>query len=155
VELLGMTPTSYGLWFSVVAFGYGLGNLMASRTTGVLRAKTIITLGSVFVSVLVVVEGLLFWLGVQSPALMFIVMGGVTFSSGLIMPQALAGTMKADPSKAGSASGLIGFTQFAFAALFSYVGGMAIEGNASALPLFAIMFIISLAGTLASVLMEE
>jgi len=155
VELLDMTPTSYGLWFSVVALGYGLGNLMASRVTGLLRPKTIIMLGSVFVSALIVVEAALFWTGVQSPAAMFIIMGGITFSSGLIMPQALAGTMKADPSKAGSASGLIGFTQFAFAAAFSYVGGMAIEGNASALPLFAIMFAISIAGTLAAALMED
>src|SRR5690606_14732115 len=74
VELLGMTPTSYGLWFSVVALGYGLGNFMASRVTGVLTARTIILLGSVFVSVLVVLEAVLFWTGVQSPAIMFVTM---------------------------------------------------------------------------------
>lgn len=141
VRMLGVTPAGYGLWFIVVAIGYALGNFIAGRWVGDGRdPRRMVLTGAAALCLLVLLMAAIFASGNVSPPTMFITMGAITLACGVIMPNALAGALGVDPEKAGSASGLIGFLQFAFAAAFSFGMGVAIEGSQSATPMLAIMF---------------
>jgi DHA1 family bicyclomycin/chloramphenicol resistance-like MFS transporter len=82
--------------------------------------------------------------GLASAPALFLPMAGATLASGFMMPHSLSGVLSADPSKAGSASGLIGFLQFAAAAVFSYITGLTIEGGP--LPMIVVMLAVLTAG---------
>lgn len=152
-HMLGLTPTSYGLWFSLTAIGFALGNFTVGRIGGRFDPSLVVLFGTGAISAFVLVLAGLFALGFGSAAVLFSVTSCMTFANGLMMPHAMAGVLKPDPEKAGSASGLSGFLQFAFAALFSYLMGVAIEGAQTAFPLFAAMFGTSLLSTGAAFLL--
>jgi DHA1 family bicyclomycin/chloramphenicol resistance-like MFS transporter len=141
---LGLTPTGYGFWFSIVAIGYAAGNLISGRVGNRCSPEWSILIGSTLaaLSVLSMLAFLLAGL-VSAPAL-FLPMAVATLASGFMMPHSLSGVLSADPSKAGSASGLIGFLQFAAAAVFSYITGLMIEGGP--LPMIVVMLAVLTAG---------
>jgi MFS transporter, DHA1 family, multidrug resistance protein len=87
-------------------------------------------------------------IGLGSTSTLFLPMAGATLASGFMMPHSLSGVLSADPSKAGSASGLIGFLQFASAALFSYITGLMIEHGP--LSMIVLMLAASLAGVISA-----
>jgi DHA1 family bicyclomycin/chloramphenicol resistance-like MFS transporter len=71
----------------------------------------------------------------------------VTFGNGLAIPNAQAGAISVDPTLAGTASGLSGFTQMLFAAMVSQAVGML--QNGTPYPMLAFMVgcaVISLLG---------
>jgi len=144
VHRFGLTPTGYGIWFSIVAIGYAAGNLISGRVGSRCSPEWSILVGSALVVLWVLLMLALALAGLGSAATLFVPMAGATLASGFVMPHSLSGVLSADPSKAGSASGLIGFLQFAAAALFSYVTGLMIEHGP--LPMIALMLATSLGG---------
>jgi DHA1 family bicyclomycin/chloramphenicol resistance-like MFS transporter len=148
---LGLTPTHYGLWFSIVALGYAAGNLLSARVGSSRRPDWSILVGSVLVALCVLLMLGLLLAGLGSAASLFLPMAGATLASGFVMPNALSGVLSADPAKAGSASGLVGFLQFATAAVFSYIAGFTVEGGP--VPMVVLMLAISLAGVLNAILL--
>lgn len=140
---LGLTPTEYGVWFSVVAIGYACGNFLSARIARG-NPNWPIFIGSVAVVLCILLMVVLFQQGLGSAPALFLPMAGATLASGFIMPNSLAGVLSVDPAKAGSASGLVGFLQFAAAAAFSYLTSLLVSGGP--LPMMVLMLAITIAG---------
>ena len=129
IDVLERPATEYGLWFIVVSLGYMAGNFTAARVTGRVGLDRMILLGSVLA-----LAGTMLALGLLlalpwAPALLFGPMMLSALSNGFAMPNAQAGAISVDPSLAGTASGVAGFTQLTCAALVSQAVGMLQDGT--------------------------
>lgn len=144
--LEGMSPLVYGQWFALIAIGYALGNFVATRIDYRFHNDTLVIVGSLMVAGFIALPLLLELGGLGSLPLLFFSMSGATFASGLMMPNAMAGSLAGDPRRAGSASGGVGFFQFAFAAAFSSLTSILLEGGTTAIPMLALMLSVALAG---------
>jgi MFS transporter, DHA1 family, multidrug resistance protein len=129
IDVLERPATEYGLWFIIVSLGYMLGNFTAARVTPRVGIDRMILVGSIFA---LVGTGLTFCLLLSlpwAPALLFGPVMLSAVSNGFSMPNAQAGAISVDPSLAGTASGVAGFTQLACAALVSQAVGMLQDGT--------------------------
>ncbi len=121
MEARGLSASSYGVWFSIVAIGYLCGNLVAgkfSEGVGVLR---MVQLG--FIPHLIGLA--LFWLllPLNHPAALFLPMLIIAFSNGISLPSMFTMGMSFRPDLAASASGLAGSAQTAFGVVLSMLVG--------------------------------
>ncbi|WP_199925357.1 multidrug effflux MFS transporter [Neorhizobium sp. SOG26] len=140
---LHLSPAEYGLWFSMTAVGYAMGNVLSGRAGQRYSARPTIVVGAVAVLASMLAMALLDAWVERSPLTFFLPMTGVTLSSGLIMSNSMAGGMALDPRRSGSASGLLGFLQFAAAALFSFIAGHVAQVSQSALILLMLALAVS------------
>jgi DHA1 family bicyclomycin/chloramphenicol resistance-like MFS transporter len=147
IDILGRPATEYGLWFIVVSTTFMAGNFGAARLTRRVGVDRMVLLGSGLVVLgTLLAAGLLLSLPWTSISL-FGPMMLVTFGNGLAIPNAQAGAISVDPTLAGTASGLSGFTQMLFAAMVSQAVGML--QNGTPYPMLAFMVgcaVISLLG---------
>jgi DHA1 family bicyclomycin/chloramphenicol resistance-like MFS transporter len=129
IDVLERSATEYGLWFMLASLGYMAGNFTAARVTGRVGLDRMILLGSVLALLgTALVLALLLALP-WAPVLLFGPMLLVSLANGLAMPNALAGAISVDPSLAGTASGVAGFTQLLCAAVVSQAVGMLQDGT--------------------------
>jgi DHA1 family bicyclomycin/chloramphenicol resistance-like MFS transporter len=129
IDVLERPATEYGLWFIVVSVGYMAGNFTAARVTGRVGLDRMILLGSVLALVGIALSiGLLLALP-WAPVLLFGPMMLTALSNGFAMPNAQAGAISVDPTLAGTASGVAGFTQLTCAAVVSQAVGMLQNGT--------------------------
>ncbi len=127
MQSLGMSASTYGVWFSVVAVGYLSGNLVAGRFSEILGVFRMVWLGAVpFMSGVV-----LFWSGLitHHPAALFVPMFIVAFSNGMALPSMFSIGMSVRPSLAASASGLAGSLQTAVGVVLTVVVGYLLPFN--------------------------
>lgn len=141
---LGLTPAQYGLWFSVTALGYASGNMLSGRVGKRRSGGWMILMGAVVVALSILLMNWLYFAGYHHPASLFLPMAGATLASGFVMPNSLAGGLSIDPLRVGSASGLLGFMQFASAAFLSYLASYVVDYATGAL--MALMLAIAVAG---------
>ncbi|WP_159718208.1 multidrug effflux MFS transporter [Geminicoccus flavidas] len=138
MEVLGGSATHYALWFLPVAFMFMVGNLVASRISrrvGLDRMVLIGSFGNVLGSGLALLLALL---GMAAAWTIFLPTALVAFFQGLSVPNGQAGALSVDPNAAGTASGLSGFLQMAFAAAAAQLVGML--QNGTVWPLLLTMF---------------
>lgn len=111
MEIRGMSASSYGIWFAVVAIGYLSGNLVAGRFSESQGVFRMIVLGAGPFAL----GATLFWLGIayQHPTTLFVPMFLVAFSNGVSLPSMFSIAMSVRPELAASASGLSGSLQTA------------------------------------------
>jgi DHA1 family bicyclomycin/chloramphenicol resistance-like MFS transporter len=129
IDVLGRSATEYGLWFIVVSVGYMAGNFTAARVTRRVGLDRMIVLGLVLaLAGTALALGLIMALP-WTPVLLFGPMMLASVASGLATPNAIAGAISVDPTMAGTASGLTGFTQMTTAALVSQAVGMLQNGT--------------------------
>jgi DHA1 family bicyclomycin/chloramphenicol resistance-like MFS transporter len=129
IDVLGRSAAEYGLYFILVSIGYMAGNFTAARITKRVGLDRMIVLGgSLVLAGTVLILGL-FSLLPWAPALLFVPMMLVSFSSGLATPNAIAGAISVDPTLAGTASGVTGFSQMLCAAVVSQAVGMLQDGT--------------------------
>jgi DHA1 family bicyclomycin/chloramphenicol resistance-like MFS transporter len=129
IDVLGRSAAEYGLYFILVSIGYMAGNFTAARVTRRVGLDRMIVLGS---SLVLASTGLILGLLIAlpwAPLLLFGPMMLVSFSSGLATPNAIAGAISVDPTLAGTASGVTGFSQMLCAALVSQAVGMLQDGT--------------------------
>ena len=121
MESRGMSASSYGVWFSIVAIGYLSGNLVAGRFSQSQGVYRMVLLGAVPFACGVC----LFWTGFISlhPATLFIPMLIVAFSNGMALPSMFSIAMSVKPDLAASASGLAGSLQMAVGVLLTLLVG--------------------------------
>lgn len=134
MDILKLTPTAYGICFSVVVTGYIAGTLTSIRLGKRLGIAGMIGLGaaSAFGGSLVMVflawsfhlEG--FWGVVAIVCPMMFYTAGV----GMMLPNSQAGAIAPFPHMAGTASSLLSFTQMTGAALFGVLLGHLYDGTA-------------------------
>ena len=123
VELLGRSPSEYGLYFMLVSGGYMLGNFTAARLSMRIGTDRMVIYGSA----LALLGTTLLWLfasGSQpTPLAFFGPTALIGFANGLSLPNSMVGAVSVDPKLAGTASGLAGFIQMAIGALGTLVVG--------------------------------
>lgn len=121
MESRGLSASSYGTWFAMVAVGYLCGNLVAGRLSERLGVQRMIFIG--FVPFLSGVT--LFWVlfPLHHPVALFLPMMLVGFSNGMSLPNMITVAMSIRPALAASASGLAGSAQTAFGVVLSVAVG--------------------------------
>lgn len=127
MESRGLSASSYGLLFIMVAVGYLSGNLTAGRFSQRFGVRKMILWGY-FPFILGVV---LFWILilVEHPGSLFIPMMIVAYSNGMSLPSMITVAMSIKPEFAATASGLAGSAQLACGVVFSILLGILLPFN--------------------------
>jgi DHA1 family bicyclomycin/chloramphenicol resistance-like MFS transporter len=147
-NILDIGPAAYGLWFSLIAIGYGIGNFIAGRFTERFGIARMILAGSLFTVVSAGLPILLFGLGFDTPAALFLPMMLTGVANGIALPGAISGAISVRPEIAGAASGLSGAAQIGAGALLAAIGGAVTARADSPFPVFAVMLAAGLASAL-------
>lgn len=148
-DTLGMPATDFGVYILLLSTGYFFGNLYVSRLRGhtalerVARFGTWLQAASACTAFGFVVLGFthpLFWFGPMLP---------LAFAQGLTLPHVTALAVRMAPGFAGVASGMIGFSQQAIAALaVQAMGFVATDTPVPVMAFCATLSLISLAAML-------
>jgi DHA1 family bicyclomycin/chloramphenicol resistance-like MFS transporter len=149
VEVLGKSAESFGPWFVTTGGSYMLGNYVAGRLSQRLGVDRMIALGSAIQIVGLAISLATALAGLLSPATLFLPIMLVSVGQGFSIPNAMAGAVSVDPSRAGAASGLSGFLQMAAGAGGTLAAGHLVQGGP--LPYNVLLIALSLAGIAAFV----
>lgn len=144
-EMLGMSPSRYGLYFALVSIGYMFGNFLAvrfSRTQGLVR---MIKVGTLISAVGISGGVLLDLMGMMSPLTLFLPAAFVGVGNGMTQPNSNAGLVSVRPHLAGSASGLGGAIQMGLGGLLATIAAALLTADGTAFPLLAVMWLSSVA----------
>lgn len=121
---LGVTPSEFGYWVLLSVFGFTAGGLLNNRLIGRVGPGRIVQAATLFHVAGLALMGGLALAGILSP---LSIMGPYmlcSFGSGMIVPNANAGTVGLFPRLAGTASSLAGMAQMGLGA----VGTVAVAG---------------------------
>jgi MFS transporter, DHA1 family, multidrug resistance protein len=108
VELLGRTPSEYGLWFMLAAGGYMAGNFLAGRFARRLGTDLLVVAGNALALAAMVVMIAMALAGLFSPVAIFAPMFFSGVANGMVIPNTLANAVSVRPDMAGAASGFAG-----------------------------------------------
>ncbi len=129
VDVLGRSPTDYGLWFVLVSGAFMGGNLVSGRIVARVGINRLVVAGSL-ASVIGTGIGLaLLGAGQWSAPVLFGSMAVAAVGNGLSLPNAMAGAMSIDSRLAGTASGVLGFAQMLLSAVASQWVGVHLDGT--------------------------
>ena len=123
IQVMGRPPSEYGLYFILPALSYMAGNFLAGRVSQRVGVDRMMIVGSLVTwagAALMLIAALA---GEPHPLALFGPMVLFSFGNGLGLPNAMAGAISVDPSIAGTASGLLGFTQMIIGALWGTLAG--------------------------------
>jgi MFS transporter, DHA1 family, multidrug resistance protein len=140
VSMLGRTSAEYGLWFFLPSIGFMAGNFAVSRLTARFGIDALIWWGIALTIVGCLASVFLYvalpgWemIAIFAPQVI------VGVGNGLLLPTSVAGAVSIRPQVAGTASGMTGFIQMAIGAAAAQLGGHAIAGTSSAMPMLLLM----------------
>jgi MFS transporter, DHA1 family, multidrug resistance protein len=136
-ELMGLTPSIYGLYFIFVAGGYAVGNFISGRRAQAYGIARMITLGNALALVSIALSAVLLAMGLMHPLSLFVPMFIASVANGITLPSAIAGAVSARPDLAGAASGLSGALQVGLGAVATAVVGATLSDSAA--PMVATM----------------
>lgn len=111
VTVLGLPPSSYGLWFVVVSAGYLAGNFLTGRFSVRFGVDRMIAAGATIALIGIAAQAVIGWSGLLSLPAIFLPMAIVALSNGLTLPNGMAGAVSVNPRAAGAAAGLSGALQ--------------------------------------------
>ncbi|MCT7375521.1 multidrug effflux MFS transporter [Chelativorans salis] len=143
-RLLGLSPSSYGLYFAVITVGYALGNFLSGRYSRAIGVNRMMLTGNLIAVAGTALSILLFWLGYFHPLSLFGPTFFVGMGNGISLPSANAGVVSVRPHLAGSASGLGGALQIGGGAALSVLAGAFLTMQSGPYPLLFVMFLSSL-----------
>lgn len=135
IEVLGLSPFAYGLWFIFVSFGYFLGNFASARFSERLGVDRMVLLGSLLALAGAAVTAAFVLAGLMTPWTLFLPMLLVSMGNGMSIANGLAGSVSVYPAIAGAASGLAGFLQMGLGAASAQAVGLLQEGWTEAMAL--------------------
>ncbi|HEV3185168.1 MAG TPA: multidrug effflux MFS transporter [Xanthobacteraceae bacterium] len=152
VTIMGRSSAVYGVWFALTSVGYMAGNFFAAKTSARFGVDRMIWWGTLISLIGVAIEVALV-LGVPDggPAIIFVPQILISFGSGWLMPNALAGAVSVRPQAAGTASGFTGFLQMGLGGLSAQAVSHLLEGATTALPMVLAILAFALAGVVAFV----
>ncbi|MEM9582580.1 MAG: multidrug effflux MFS transporter [Pseudomonadota bacterium] len=140
----GMPSTSVGLFFGAPAVGYFCGNYLSARLSVRLGINRMIWIGSIILTVGMLLSLLLTLAGFGSAYLFFGFCSFVGLGNGLILPNANAGLLSVRPHLAGTASGVGGALMIGGGAALSALAGVALQTGHGSYPLQWIMLLSAL-----------
>lgn len=155
VNVLGMTPAGYGLWFMFCAVGYILGNFVAGRLSERLGIKTMMLAGAIVTLVATVISAAFIVSGFLTPATLFAPMLLVGIGNGLALPSATAGGVSVRPEAAGAAAGLLGAFQIGVGALATMASAVLATRGEDGIDLVLLMVGFAALGLVASMLAQR
>ncbi|MSP47941.1 MAG: Bcr/CflA family efflux MFS transporter [Alphaproteobacteria bacterium] len=129
IEVLKRPPSDYGIWFVIVSLGYFIGNFLTGRLSGRLGVDRMVTIGAAMVlsgglgMLAHVLTAPLAPYGIFLPAMM------VAMGNGVGQPNGIAGAISVDPTRAGAASGIVGFLQMSIGAVGTVIIGHTLEST--------------------------
>ncbi len=149
-EILGLTPSQYGLYFIFISVGYMIGNFMSGRYSRRIGINPMMLAGNIVASLGLLLALALFLIGFYHPMSLFGPSFLVGIGNGMTMPNANAGIVSVRPHLAGSASGLGGALQIGGGAALSVLAGALLSPDTGPYPLIWVMLISSSLGIVTS-----
>ena len=137
MELMGRSPSEYGLYFLLVSVSYIASNFTAGRISVRMGIERMIVIGMAIAVVGTTGLALLWGSGLLTPLALFGAMAVVSLGNGLSIPNGMAGAVSTDAARAGAASGLAGFIQMMAGAGASLLVGALLADTAT--PLVGVM----------------
>jgi DHA1 family bicyclomycin/chloramphenicol resistance-like MFS transporter len=140
ITLMERSSAEYGVWFAISSIGYMAGNFGASRLSIHYGIDRLIWWG-IGIEVIGVALALALALFAMhwGPTIVFAPQLIISFGNGLLLPGAISGAVSVRAQAAGTAAGIIGFTQMALgAAVTQYAGSLLAESD-SAVPMAILM----------------
>ena len=139
VNQMGYPPSSFGLYFIIVAACYMTGNFFAARFSTRIGGDRMILIGTtVSLFGAVTLGGVYLFVGLI-PATLFGGMGAIAMGNGISIPNGLAGAISVDSRQVGAASGISGFTQMAFGAMATMLVGGLLADTPAPLVIFMVI----------------
>jgi len=141
VTQMGRSSAEYGAWFATSGFAYLMGNVFCVKYAPRHSLDRLIWFGlalQIAGAALNLAWGVLGWN--QVPTWLFGTHMIIMFGNAAVMANASAGAISVRPQAAGTASGLLGFTQFGFGSLCSQFGAWLGGHFATPLPLNIAIF---------------
>lgn len=138
-EILGLSPSGYGIYFGIISAGYLIGNFLSGRFSSRTGVNRMVLGGNLVAAVGILLSLAFFSLGFYHPLSLFGPVVFVGIGNGMTLPNANAGIVNSRPDLAGSASGLGGALQVAGGALFSVIGGAVLSPDSGPNPLLFVM----------------
>ncbi|MBY6034498.1 multidrug effflux MFS transporter [Marinobacter daepoensis] len=129
IDVLGVKPEHFGLYFAAMVAGYIAGNLGSIRLARYLSPDQILLYGLITSLVGGAAMALLAYQHVHSPWAVMIPQAIFMAGTGLALPQCMAGALANFPTMAGSASALFGFIQMTAAAIAGALVGALHNGT--------------------------
>jgi len=112
----GVAADEYGYLFAAIVFSFTLGTLTSGRLTLRLGIERMVLIGALIGVTAGIAQAGLAWTGHTSLLSLLIPQGVYMISLGFVLPNALAGAIGPYPTRAGTASALVGFIQLTLAA---------------------------------------
>ncbi|HLV77925.1 MAG TPA: Bcr/CflA family multidrug efflux MFS transporter [Marinobacter sp.] len=153
IEVLGVAPEHFGFFTAVTAVGYLTGNMTTVRLNRHFAPDQILYYGLALAVAAGAGMTVLAWLGVYSPWAVVLPQALFMVASGMVFPQTMAGALANHPTRAGSASALLGFVQMTTAALAGVLVGVLHDGTPLAMATLIAGF--AAAGLLSYVLLVQ
>ncbi len=150
-EIFGLTASALGFFFGAPALGYFFGNWISGRFSAQVGINHMVLWGTVLSAGGLFVALVLFLAGLQTPLVFFGFMTFVGLGNGMVLPNAISGTLSVRPHLAGTASGLGGAIMIGGGATLSALAGTLLTGDNGALPLIWIMLTTSVCSVVAIV----
>jgi len=116
IELMHVTPSTYGRMYLMPALGSFIGFFLAARTSRRLGALRMLHLGAVIGVVGALVLTVLLLLRIWHPLVIFLPATALGFANALSTPSSTSSAINTHPQIAGAASGALGFTSLALSA---------------------------------------
>ncbi|BES73755.1 Bcr/CflA family multidrug efflux MFS transporter [Marinobacter nanhaiticus D15-8W] len=116
IDFLGISPTAFGAYFSVMVFGFMTGSFLAARMGRRLTPDQLLRVGLMVSVVGGLLMATLAWSEVFTKAAVILPQAVFMIGVGMVLPQTMAGALAPFPHMAGSASAMFGFIQMASAA---------------------------------------
>ena len=149
-EMLGLSPSGYGIYFAVISMGYMAGNFISGRFSARIGINRMLLIGNLVAVLGMALSIALFWKGYFHPLTLFGCTAFTGLGNGITLPNANAGIVSVKPHLAGSASGLGGSLQIGGGAVLAAFTGTLLSAESGPDPLLWVMLISSVLGVLST-----
>jgi DHA1 family bicyclomycin/chloramphenicol resistance-like MFS transporter len=147
IDVLGVSPSRFGLLLFFPAVASFAGFLLAARMTGRLGGQRMMRSGAMIAFAGTLAMAALALAGFRHPVALFVPGMAIGFANAIAAPSATIGAISRDPEIAGAASGLLGFLQLVTAAASTQL--VAALTAHSPVPLAVVLLVLCLVALLA------
>jgi DHA1 family bicyclomycin/chloramphenicol resistance-like MFS transporter len=140
---MGLQPVEYGLYFTLIAAGYAIGNFVSGRFAVRIGPPRMILYGNLLSLAAMIAMAVLLGTGLLHPASLFGPMLVSSLANGLTLPNSFSGALSVRPDLAGTASGLAGSLQVMVGAIATVLVGWLL--HLGIWPLVALMILLAVA----------